>query len=481
MPYFSNLSGCSTGVLDELLQLALDALQAADVGPGDVGHLDHRLAQRRGVGHAQRRLEVVLRHRHGGQHLGVDRVVLQVDDVHLLADALQRGLGAQRRQVGAHVAVRVAPDRLQVHVLVQLHVLGVDAHDLQAAGLVGHADVDLAVEAAEAAQRGVDRVGPVGRAHHDHVRARLEAVHERQQLRHDAALHLALRLLALGRDGVDLVDEDDGRRVLLRLGKHLAQVGLRLARQLGHDLRAVDDDEEGAGLVGHRARDERLARAGRAVQQDALGRLHADGLEQLRVAQRQLHQLPDLRHLLAHAAHVVVAHLVQLLLVLPLDGLPLAEDLGVGRHDAVLRRLRLHHLELHGAHAAAREEGVALAHGPVRLQEVGLQVDVEQVAGDALDGVLEGQHVDARAVLDVRALVDGNDVAQANAQVLADDLVDTDLVLLGGLVGQHDADGVLALLALEQDGVAAEQLQLLHRRRVQRHHRVVVVHRLVHN
>jgi len=38
-----------------------------------------------------------------------------------------------------------------------------------------------------------------------------------------------LRLLALGRDGVDLVNEDDGRRVLLGLLKRLAQVGLALA------------------------------------------------------------------------------------------------------------------------------------------------------------------------------------------------------------------------------------------------------------
>lgn len=135
------------------LQLALDALQAADVVPRGVGHLHHGLAQRRGVGHAQRRLEVVLRQGkgrmgeegpwfevgpgtmparepllacrinslvapshvppfpgvpaaaaaagrgathlgdcHGREHLGVDVVVLQVDHVHLLADALQRGL-----------------------------------------------------------------------------------------------------------------------------------------------------------------------------------------------------------------------------------------------------------------------------------------------------------------------------------------------------------------------------------------------------
>ena len=145
-----------------------------------------------------------------------------------------------------------------------------DAQHLEAARLVGHADVDLAVKAAEAAQRGVDRVGPVGRGDDDHVAAALEAVHQRQQLADDAALDLALRLVALGRDAVDLVDEDDRRRVLLRLLEDLAQVGLGLARQLGHDLGPVDDDEERARLVGDGARDERLAATRRAVQQDAL-------------------------------------------------------------------------------------------------------------------------------------------------------------------------------------------------------------------
>ena len=66
--------------------------------------------------------------------------------------------------------MRVLGDGLEVDPFVQLHVLGVDAHDLEAPDLVGDADVDLAVKAAEAAQRGVDRVGPVGRAHHDDVR-----------------------------------------------------------------------------------------------------------------------------------------------------------------------------------------------------------------------------------------------------------------------------------------------------------------------
>jgi hypothetical protein len=45
-----------------------------------------------------------------------------------------------------------------------------------------------------------------------------------------------------------------------------------------------------------------------------------------------------------------------------------------------------------------------LAHGPVRLQEVWLEEHVKQVACDALNGVVNGQHVHLLAVLDVSAL-----------------------------------------------------------------------------
>jgi len=45
-----------------------------------------------------------------------------------------------------------------------------------------------------------------------------------------------------------------------------------------------------------------------------------------------------------------------------------------------------------------------LADGAVGLQEVGLQEGVEQVARDALDRVVDGQHVHALPVLHIRAL-----------------------------------------------------------------------------
>ena len=137
------------------------------------------------------------------------------------------------------------------------------------------------------------------------------------------------------------------------------------------------------------------------------------------MTQRKLDELADVGELLAHAANVVVADVVHLLLVLALDRLALAVDDGVRRHDAVLGRVRLHHLELDGAHAAAHEEHVVLADGAVGLEEVRLEEDVEQVAADTLDRVVDRKDVHALAVLDVRALVHGDHVAEADLRARA--------------------------------------------------------------
>ena len=473
------LFGVLDGILDELLEVALDTLETTNVVPGDVGDLHDGLAEAAGVGNAQSVAEVVLADGHRIEDLGVDLLVLDVDEVHLLADALHGGLGTEGGDIGADEAVGLAGDGLRVDVLVELHVAGVDAEHLEAAVLVGDANVDLAVEAAEAAEGGVDGVGAVGGADDDDGGALLEAVHEGEKLGDDAALDLAVGLVALGGDGVDLVDEDDGGGVLLGLLEGLAEVGLGLSGHLGHDLGSVDEEEEGAGLVGDGPGDEGLAGAGGSVQEDAAGGLDAKGLEEGGVAKGELDHLADLSHLLAAAADVVVPDVVGLLLILALDGLALAVDDGVGRDDAVGGGVGLNDLELDGMHGGPDEEQVALLHGTVGLEEVGLEVDVEEVAGDALDGIVDGEDVDALAVRDVAARRDGDDVGQADAEVLPHDLVHLDGRVVAGLLGQDDADGVPALLALDEDGVAAEELELLHLGGAELDDGVVVVGRVV--
>ena len=105
-----------------------------------------------------------------------------------------------------------------------------DAEDLEATDGVRYADVDFTVEATKATQGRVNAVGSIGGGHDDDVRTLLQAVHEREKLGNDAALHFAVGLFTLGRYGVYFVDENDGGRVLLSRLEGLAQIALGLAR-----------------------------------------------------------------------------------------------------------------------------------------------------------------------------------------------------------------------------------------------------------
>src|SRR5690606_1495550 len=97
--------------------------------------------------------------------------------------------------------------------------------DLFAAADIRQADHYLAVEAARAQQRRIEHVGTVGRGDDDDAIVRLEAVHLHQQLV-EGLLTLVVPATQAGAtmttDGVDLVDEDDARRMLLRLLEHVA-------------------------------------------------------------------------------------------------------------------------------------------------------------------------------------------------------------------------------------------------------------------
>ena len=128
-------------------------------------------------------------------------------------------------------------------------------------------------------------------------RPSLDTVHQCQQLRHDTTLDFAIGLVSLGSDRVNLVDKDDGRAVFLGLFECFTQVGLGFTSHFRHDFGSVDEEKEGAGLVGDSTSHERFTGTGRAKHQDTARRLDSDGFEQLRVTKGELDKFADLHQL----------------------------------------------------------------------------------------------------------------------------------------------------------------------------------------
>src|SRR3972149_6241993 len=167
---------------------------------------------------------------------------------------------------------------------------------------------DLAVEAAGAQQRLVEDLGAVGRRHEDDALGRVEAVHLGEEL--------VQRLLPLVvaadeprrpgprlADRVELVDEDDARRLVLGLLEEVAHAGGAHADEHLDELRAREREERHVGLAGDGAREQGLAGARLADEQHALRDAAAQPPVLLGVRQ-EVHDLDELRLGLVHAGDV---------------------------------------------------------------------------------------------------------------------------------------------------------------------------------
>src|SRR5690606_15760989 len=140
----------------------------------------------------------------------------------------------------------------EVNPLRQRHAAGVNTQYLTPPAFVGNANDDFAIETARTAQRLVNRLGPICRGNDDEVGARLQPVHQRQQLRDETLFRLTRYLPPLGRDGIDLVDEQDRWGGLGRRLENLAQLLFGFAIGGAHDFRAVDEEEFRFRFIGDR-------------------------------------------------------------------------------------------------------------------------------------------------------------------------------------------------------------------------------------
>src|SRR5690606_26396179 len=151
--------------------------------------------------------------------------VLGLDLVLVATRGDQRRLVDEELEVRTREARRTARDHLEVDAARERDLARMDLQDADAATQIGARHDDAAIEATRTQQRRIEHVGTVGRGDDDHAIVALEAVHLDEQL--------VERLLALvvtaaeacatvTTDRVDLVDEDDARRVLLALLEQVA-------------------------------------------------------------------------------------------------------------------------------------------------------------------------------------------------------------------------------------------------------------------
>ncbi len=133
--------------------------------------------------------------------------------------------------------------------------------DFETCRLVRRRHEENSIEPSRSQQSGIDHVRPIRRGDHDDTLEGLQAIHGCEELVHDPLAHPTVRVdpTPVG-DRVQLIQEDDARRDLLRLLEDHPDGLLRLPDPLRHDFGTFDGNEVRLRFRRHRLREESLAR-----------------------------------------------------------------------------------------------------------------------------------------------------------------------------------------------------------------------------
>lgn len=83
-------------VQDHLTEVGLDIFESTDVFPGGRWDLNDGISQTRWVDLEASEVEVFICDEHGVKDFGINRVIIDVDNVHLLSDTLEGSFLAER-------------------------------------------------------------------------------------------------------------------------------------------------------------------------------------------------------------------------------------------------------------------------------------------------------------------------------------------------------------------------------------------------
>ena len=244
----------------------------------------------------------------GAHHHAVLRL-LEIEHVDLVVippRGQQRALVDEVREVCAGHAGCASRERHDVDVWRDGLVAHVHTQDAFASTQVGKVHNDLAVEPAGPQQRRVEHVGTVGGGNEDDALVRFKSVHLNEELVErllSLVVSAAKARTAMTTHRVDLVDEDDARRVRLALLEQVADATRAHAHEHFDKVGTRHRKERPASLARHGAREQRLARPRRTDQQRPLRQPAAELGELLRVLEK-LNDFLQLHLRLVGAGHV---------------------------------------------------------------------------------------------------------------------------------------------------------------------------------
>lgn len=200
--------------------------------------------------------------------VGVLKIALD-NVVSVLTDGAQTSLLHDGSNNGSRKGIVADDERVEIDFGGEAHLGGNRGEDEATFAAVSQrGELDLAIQTTGTQQRRIQSVRTVCRHDDLDVGSLVETVHLVEQLQQntlDFTIGTSLGIETLGGDGVNLIDENNGWRVLAGHTEDVADHARAFTKVLLHKLGAHDADEAGCRRVGDGLDQHGLAGTGRAV------------------------------------------------------------------------------------------------------------------------------------------------------------------------------------------------------------------------
>mmetsp|Transcript_26025 Transcript_26025/g.29787 ORF Transcript_26025/g.29787 Transcript_26025/m.29787 type:complete len:462 (-) Transcript_26025:596-1981(-) len=456
------LIGMFDRIQDHFLQVLLDIFKTSDIVPADIRNFNNSLTKRRRITLSQGKLEVIVGNSHGVQNSGIDGLIFNINDIHLFSDTLQGSFGTELGKIGSDETMSFLRDTGKFDIFCQFHVLGVNSQNFHSTGFIRNTDIDFTIETTESSQCSIDSVRSVGGSNANNLSSSLKTIHKSQQLGNNSLFDFTVGLVSLGSNGIDFINEDNSRGILLGFFEGLSQVRFGFTSHLTHNLGTIDQEKEGTSFVGNSSGDQSLSTTGRTVQQNSTRRFHSQSFEKSGMSQGQLDHFTNLSHLSSASSNIIISDIIQSIFVFSLDGFSFVEQHGVGSNNTVFSRFGLDNLKFNRSETTSDQEQIALTDRSVGILEIGDQVGAGQISSQAFDGVIDGQNVNSVTVGDISTRVNTDNISKSDTEIFSDHFVHSDLLVFEIFVGQGDTDSVVSFFTLQNDGISSEDFQFVH-------------------
>mmetsp|Transcript_23023 Transcript_23023/g.32147 ORF Transcript_23023/g.32147 Transcript_23023/m.32147 type:complete len:418 (+) Transcript_23023:331-1584(+) len=153
---------------------------------------------------------------------------------------------------------------------------GVDTKDTGTALEVGKVDGDLTIETSGTEKGCIKNVDTVSSGNGDNSRVSIETVHLNEDLVNSLFTFIVTSgetSTTLTTDGINFVNEDNARSILLGLSKDVTDTGSTHTNEHLYEFRTRDGNEGDTGLTGNSLGEEGLTGTGRTIKDDTTGNL----------------------------------------------------------------------------------------------------------------------------------------------------------------------------------------------------------------